>query len=125
PWAGRYRQKRWPPAGPSEGRKKACVFTAGGKSRRALRPAPESSGSGRAAELAADEVGEGTDRREGFAVDVAVVDEDAELLFEGGDERHHGHRVELGNGAEEVGLAGEGGATSVEAQYFIEHSNDF
>src|SRR5690348_12205892 len=67
-------------------------------------------------QLAADEVQQRSHRGERAAVDVVVVDDDVEAFLERRDQRNDGHRIELGDGTQQVRLAGEARAAPAEAE---------
>ena len=59
------------------------------------------------------------------AVDVVVVDDDAESFLERCDQGHDRHRVEFGNGAEQVRLVREGARAAVQAEHVVQNVNNF
>src|SRR5215207_2341632 len=64
-----------------------------------------------AVELCRDETEQGAVSLEHLAVDLVVLDDDAEAVLDFGQQAGDGHRIELGQMAEQAGLGGEFGDT--------------
>src|SRR5579864_6989636 len=73
------------------------------------------------AELALDKRGKAAHGLEDVAGNLVVLDDDAELLFQSGDHRDHGHRIEFGYAAEESSRCAEGLRLPAELQHPVEN----
>ena len=77
-----------------------------------------------AAQVLLDQIGEAADGGEHRAVEFVVVKGDTEMVLQPGDEREHGHGVELGQVAEQRGAAVEAEGAALQAERFVEHAQD-
>lgn len=73
-----------------------------------------------AGQLARHEGAQAAHGGEGIATDFVVVDHDAEAFLERRDQRHHGHRVQFGDGAQQRRGGVELHRAAAEAEHFVE-----
>ena len=76
-------------------------------------------------QLGADVVNQRANRCKCVAVNVIVINNQPEMIFQPGNKRNNGHGIQFWNGTQQRRFEGKRAAAPIQAQHFIEQTDDF
>ena len=77
------------------------------------------------AQLGVDEIDQRANRGEGRAIDLVILDDELKTLLEQVDQTHHGHRIEIRQRAQQLGVEIKLGRCSTKIQNLVENRQHF